>query len=365
MTNTQNSCQMCGKCCHFEIPLTLMDIHRIARLTGVDTKTAFDQYIQAKISARSGLFMIKKTSNGACIFLQSDNLCAIHEAKPRSCRFYNCSSQSQSEAIPWTVTCTSDSARAELWEQSISASISKAYIKDHGPKWNDAAYHKAILSIYENIVVRDSQTIKLARDINKTPVGMIYDCSSCSQRGVCAVETPVTLDDIRRISQCIGIGWKAFFNRNIDTKPSVNTGGLKLVRNGHCVFFDPEKHCAIEHIRPMHCRFTPCPSKVNSEEHYSCLFLGSGTVEQQFRHQVALTMTRQYVAEHGATFNKKGVRKTLEVIDRLVGDHRALEEFCFNIAPYRYVDDTIQLKHCDIKPTTDAVIKEEKVKCYQ
>jgi len=345
MDNTESTCQMCGKCCHFEIPITLLDIHRIARFKDIKPQIAFRQYIQSKVSTRSGLFMIRKNSNRACIFLSKNNRCSIHDAKPRACGFYSCVAQTQSEAIPWTVSCSSETARAELWEQSISASVTKAYIKDHGAKWDDAAYHKAILGIYDNIVVRDSQTIKLARDINEKPVGMIYDCSGCGQRGICSRETPVTLDDIRRITQCTGTGWKSFFGNKIDSSPSVSTGGLKLIRKGHCVFFNPEKHCAIQKIRPMHCRFTPCPSKTHSDDEFSCLFLGSGTVEEQFRHQVALAMTRQYVTEYGVTYEKHGVRKSLEMIDRFVGDNQALDRFCYSIVPFRYVDDTIQFKH--------------------
>ncbi len=344
MEESKDACQMCGKCCHFEIPMTLLDIHRIARITDTQPKEVFLQRIQRKVSARSGLFMIRKDSNRACIFLSENNLCAIHAAKPRACGFYNCASQSSSDMIPWTVACSSDTARAELWEQSISAAITKAYIKDHGTRWNDTAYHKAILSIYDNIVVHHSQTIKLGRDINKAPVGMIYDCSRCGERGSCAKETPVTLDDIRRITQCTGIGWKAFFTNKIDSSPSSNTGGLRLKRDSHCVFFDSEKHCSISDIRPTHCRFTPCPSKTHGGDEFSCLYLGSGTVEEQFRHQVALTMTRQYVAECGVTYEKHSVRKTLKMIDRFVGQHQALQEFCHNIAPFRYVDDTVQIQ---------------------
>jgi len=28
-------CNMCGKCCYYEIPLTLLDIHRFARYLGL------------------------------------------------------------------------------------------------------------------------------------------------------------------------------------------------------------------------------------------------------------------------------------------------------------------------------------------
>ena len=250
--------------------------------------------------------------------------------------------------MPWTSTCTSNEARAELWEQSIAAMITKAYIRDNGAAWNEPAYHKAVLSIYDNILLSDTQTVKLAKTPDSSAVAMIYDCSQCERRGQCAKETPITLDDIRRIIQHLGIGWKAFFNGKVDPHPSVNTKGLKLLRDEHCIFFDQEKHCTIQEIRPMHCKFTPCPRKTETAQQMSCLYLGSGTVEDQFRHQVALTITRQYVAECGVKYNKHAVRRMLETIDHITGDHEALKRFCENIAPYRYVDDTLTiLKHAD------------------
>ena len=39
--------------------------------------------------------------------------------------------------------------------------MTKAYIKENGATWNDADYYKAILGIYDNIVVSDTQKIKL------------------------------------------------------------------------------------------------------------------------------------------------------------------------------------------------------------
>ena len=72
-----------------------------------------------------------------------------------------------------------------------------------------------------------------------------------------------------------------------------------------------------------------------------CFFLGSGTVEEQFRHQVALSFTRQYVAECETRYNKDVAQKLLMRIEHLASGHAELEAFCQKIAPYRYVDDTL------------------------
>lgn len=344
MTNSRSSCKMCGECCHFEIPITLLDIHRMAKHLDMDDKKVFDEYIEDQIGSQSSLFMIRKNEDKACLFLNDENKCAIHEAKPKACRFYTCTQNSNTDALPWTATCTA-ADRAELWEQSVAAMMTKAYIKENGPTWNDADYYKAILGIYDNIVIRATQRIKLARSEEGAPLAMIYDCSQCEKQGACAKETPITLDDMRHIRRHLGIGWKAFFRDKIASEPCSSTGGLKLLRNERCVFFHPERHCTIKDVRPMHCRFTPCPSKIENDETMDCLYLGSGTVEEQFRHQVALTMTRQYVAECGVTYNKHLVKRLLGTIDGLASDQSEVERFCKKIAPYRYVDDTLVISN--------------------
>ena len=343
MVSAESSCKMCGKCCHYEIPITLLDIHRMAKYLGIADRAAFENYIQDKVSPHSSLFMIRKDQKGACVFLTVDNKCAIHQSKPRSCAFYLCNLGSSKEILPWTATCTEPAMRADLWEQSMAAMVTKAYIRTNGATWNEANYYRAILSIYDNVVVSDSQKIKLAKNLDGTPVAMIYDCSQCEKQCTYAKETPVTLDDIRRITVRLGLSWKTFFREKIDLQPSVKTGCLKLIRGEHCIFFDFKRHCTIAEVRPMHCRFTPCPRKTETHEMMDCLFLGSGTVEEQFRHQVALAITRQYVAECGTKYNKHLVREMLGQIDRIAGNHTELEQFCQEIAPYRYVDDTLMI----------------------
>jgi Fe-S-cluster containining protein len=347
-TDTGLACKMCGKCCFFEIPITLLDIHRMAKYLGMAEKEVFEDYVQKKISHQCSLFMIRKNKEGACVFLTEHRKCSIHNTKPRACGFYKCTLDSNKEVLPWTATCSHPAARAELWEQSIAAAVTKAYIKKNGVTWNDGDYEKAISGICDNIAVNDRQKIKMAKNKNGAPLVMIYDCSLCPERGMWAKETPITLDDIRRITAHCGLTWKAFFQEKIDSEPSKSTGCLKLVRRGHCVFFHRERHCTIKEVRPMHCRFTPCPKKTQTADMMDSLYLGSETVEEQFRHQVAMALTRQYVAEYGARYNKYAIKNHLKATDRLVSDRSELETFCKKIAPYRYVDDTLPvLQHTE------------------
>jgi Fe-S-cluster containining protein len=324
-----------------EIPLTLLDIQRVAELRGVDEREIFRDFVQERISERSSLFMIKKDHNGACIFLTSMKKCAIHTAKPNACRFYNCSLDAGEDLMPWTATCIDPSQRIKLWEQSVASMVTKAYIRNNGSAWNRTDYDKAIKTIYNNIVTDKNQRIKLAREIHGEVLAMIYDCSTCEKRGLCSEETPITLDDVRRISSYLGISRKAFFSKNIMDEPSVRTGCLRLIRDGNCVFFDQERHCTIEEVRPMHCRFRPCPMKTQTSEEMDALFLGSGTVEEQFRHQVAMSITREYVIDFGTSYRKKMIDTCLNKIDKISVDSSELKKFCSRIASFRYVDDTL------------------------
>jgi Fe-S-cluster containining protein len=335
------ACRMCGRCCSMEIPLTLLDIHRMAEFKGVDSGSMFHDVVQDQISERSSLYMIKKDEAGACLFLTKEKRCSIQAVKPGACRFFDCSLQAGSVVMPWTATCTDPLQRARLWEQSVAVAITKAYIEKNGPAWNETDYKMALKGIVENIPVRDTQKLKLARDAEGAPMALIYDCSECEKTGTCAKETPVTLDDIRRMASHLRISRQDFFRNYIAPEPSVGAGGLKLKRHGHCVFFHVKRHCTIEEVRPLHCRFTPCPWRTKNTGMMDALFLGSGTVEEQFRNQVALAMTRQYVGECGVGYNRHVIERLLKRIDQITADNGELEIFCKNIAPYRYVDDTL------------------------
>ena len=343
MTIAESVCKMCGECCRFEIPITLLDIHRIVKHLNMLDKEVFDKYIQNRIGLKSFLFMIRKKKEGECVFLADENRCIIHKSKPKICRFFSCKHTPAEDVMPWTASCTSSADKAELWEQSVAVLLTKAYIKKNKATWNNADYDKAIKHIYDNIVMNDKQKIKLARNENGESIFMIYDCSQCENPGTFAKETPVTLDDIRRISRRIGMTMKAFFSEKIASEPSAATGGLKLIRKKRCVFFHVDRHCTIKDIRPMHCRFTPCPAKTTSAEMFDCFFLGSGTVEEQFRHQVALAVTRQYVNEANVKYNKHLVKKLLKTIDDLASNQMELKKFTRKLSSCRYVDDTLMI----------------------
>jgi len=190
--------------------------------------------------------------------------------------------------------------------------------------------------------VPKTQKRKVGRSNDRNPKVLVYDCSKCKRPGICADETPITLDDIRRIVDHLEISWEDFFSYKIEPEPIKNRGlGMKRVK--HCIFFKEDVFCSIEKVKPMHCRFTPCPIRVHSNEEYRCYYLGSGTVEQQFRYQIALAYTREYVQEHGVAYNQKAVNKYLRKIDKFFQDTQEFEMFHERISCYRYVEDTLAL----------------------
>ena len=190
-----------------------------------------------------------------------------------------------------------------------------------------------------NIVIQDFPKIKQGRSDDGNPKILIYDCSKCKNRGMCADKTPITLDDIRRIVEYLNISWEDFFRDKVAPEP-IEYRGLGMKRLTHCVFFKEGPFCSIDSVKPMHCRFTPCPIRVQSDEEYESYYLASGMIEQQFRHHVALAFTRDYVQEHGVAYDQAAVDKYLRKIDAFYEDIREFAMFCERISCYRNGEDT-------------------------
>ncbi len=223
---------------------------------------------------------------------------------------------------------TQDSMRAELDE--FDADLSK--------NWGPAARLSDVTQVGTKVVI--GQRIKLGLSKDGNPKDLAHDCSKCKRPGMCADETPVTLDDIRRIVDKSDISWEVFFRDKVEPKP-IKYRGLGMKRGRHCIFFKEGHFCYVDEVKPMHCRFTPCPIKAHFREEYSCYYYGSGTVEQQFRHQIALAFTREYVEEHGVAYNKEAVDKFLKKIDKFFQDSEEFEKFCERIFCYKYPEDTL------------------------
>ncbi len=335
-------CKKCGECCSYEIPLTILDIHRIGEELGLSHEEVFSKIVQEKSSTKSSLFKIEKKEDGSCIFLSEDDRCEIHDFRPRVCEFYFCDLSDEEGMESWTSEYVLTGNKSKLWEQSIAIQVTNVYIKKHRATFYEEEFENALDSILDNVKTDPDEKVRLGKRPEGNVCGMVYDCSECEYRkGEMAEETIITLSDVKRIKENLDITYQELFDKFISNEKS-GAGTLKLKRDGTCVFFDEEEHCTIEHFRPMHCKFTPCPGEVNDDIE-SCLYLGSGKIEEQYEHHVSLEVTKRYVEEIGLNFDEKSFSESLHEIEQMINDESNLRVFCKKISPYRYVDDTKEL----------------------
>ncbi len=96
-------CTLCGECCkRYWIPVTHMDIFRIAEYTGLDPErfvtffkkdmtTGWD-YPEIRLKGGKYYMILAKRPDGSCIFNRYTErgklICSVHPVKPLVCRFY-------------------------------------------------------------------------------------------------------------------------------------------------------------------------------------------------------------------------------------------------------------------------------------
>jgi len=114
--------------------------------------------------------------------------------------------------------------------------------------------------------------------------------------------------------------------------------GAQAQKGGALRLFSPNAPSVVERVKSFHCRFTLCPMRVRTPEMMDAFYLGSGNVEEQFRHQA---VTRDYVSRCGARYLKRDMELSLAKIDKLTADASELKRFCKQISRFRYVDDTL------------------------
>ncbi len=94
-------CTDCGLCCHFDIPLELEDIVRLADYSNQSPTEVMAKWVQTDPSPGSHLLLLEKqVGSQACIFLTDTKLCSIHPARPSVCAAYDCDPQLKQSAIP-------------------------------------------------------------------------------------------------------------------------------------------------------------------------------------------------------------------------------------------------------------------------
>jgi Fe-S-cluster containining protein len=333
MNARNDGCRQCGKCCHLEVSLTLLDIHRLAILRDMADHQIFADLVDPEKTNHAKLLVMRRQSDGACRFLQADNRCAVEEAKPNACRLYNCRYGEAVDSMPWTAFYETPASQIQLWSHSFAAAVTTAYLNKNGSHWHRADYRRAIDSIYRNTL--PEQPFVQAGDCSEKTA---HGCLNCDADGQMSMQPLVTLDDVQRLAEVSGIGLADFFTDFVDPVPSPD-GLLQLKRLGSCAFFD-DGICRAGEGQPMHCRSLPRTARHYSPTLLRHFYLGSGTVQEQFRHQVSVELTRSYVAEAGSTYDRDSFRRLLGKIEWLSSDQEELEKFRDRVSAFRYHPET-------------------------
>lgn len=337
---TKSNCKRCGKCCSYVIPLTLLDIDRIANFFKIPAQAVFVQAVNHENTLESGLFQLTKKEDGTCIYLDDEKVCTIHKSKPLVCSFFDCCKVSAKNIMPWTTEYETPKQFAQIWEQAVATQVTKAYLGKNGNHFFNDEYNKAVEGIKNNISDGKNK-LKVARvPEGGDVIGMVYDCTNCEHRGQKAKETLVTLDDIARISKSIKISPTDFHKKYLANQIS-SADVFKMIKGEEhcCIFLGEDNVCDIKQVRPMHCRFVPCPSRITDEKSYECFYLGSGTLEEQFRHQISLEFTRHYIQEIGVRHSSKVYKIALKNIEINAKNTAQFNEFCKKINPYRFISN--------------------------
>ena len=101
----------------------------------------------------------------------------------------------------------------------------------------------------------------------------LFVCARCGS--CCQGETTVSLteNDQRRMADFLGLSKKEAAERYWRLSGSPGAPVVQMrVEDGHCVFFDPDRGCAVHEARPWRCRQWPLhPSILADEANFSAI----------------------------------------------------------------------------------------------
>ena len=86
----KNSCNSCGTCCTYEILITISDIDRAAKGLKITPEKFMRIYLKRELSTTFDLYLLAKTEEKKCPFIDEENLCMIHKFKPEICKNFQC-----------------------------------------------------------------------------------------------------------------------------------------------------------------------------------------------------------------------------------------------------------------------------------
>ncbi len=140
------ACRMCGECCRLDIPVSILDVHNLAKGLAVSPEEIFDKYIGKELTPE-GTFYLAKDEGGDCLLLADDSRCKIYASRPLVCWFYYCSDEYGLGEVSDPEGKDSDLFQSRLILQTIALNITRIYSAKNGRLWNSKDYHACILKL--------------------------------------------------------------------------------------------------------------------------------------------------------------------------------------------------------------------------
>ena len=352
-------CGTCNKCCFgLTINLTLTDLDRMATYLGVDPGECLAKYVDP-ISANTNipLFTFRKGEDGRCFHMNAENRCGIHPAKPWVCESYHCAQDPGFEkgdvGIEWGAVYNNVEGHADLLQMIHARTVTATYIARNGSSYNPADYAICMTDLAALIAGTEDDRIKVAKDEDGETVAMTYNCNSCTARDSCCNHAAATLDDVRVAAEAAGQHIAAFWHEHISNAPSpldANMLTFQKSDRGKCEYLEVTTHrCGLGDNQPRNCAFAPCP-KLSTATTYEQYFVGSGSVYDQYRLQVATSVTRQYMSQCGTEFHQRFYDRCIGMIEELSSKPEYYRDFLEAVRDHRYVNEEDELSTVDSAP---------------
>ncbi len=345
-------CGTCNKCCFgLTIHLTLADLDRMAQYLGVDPGECLEKYVvPIEPSDDEPLFTFRKGEGGRCFHMDDQDRCGIHPAKPWVCQTYHCAQDPGFEkgdvGIEWGTVYNNVEGHADLQQMIHARTVTTTYITRNGSNYNPADYAVCMADLAALLGGTQDDRIKVAKDDEGQTVAMTYNCNKCTARENCCNHAAATLDDIAKAAHACKQTVAAFWDAHVSDEPNpldVNTFTFKQSSDGKCEFLDPATHrCGLGGDQPSNCAFSPCP-KLSTAKTFEQYFIGSGSVHDQFRLQVATSVTRQYLSQCGTSFNERFFERCMGMIEELSSNPEYYSDFLEAVRAHRYINEDDEL----------------------
>ncbi len=147
----EDTCDVCGRCCHQPIPLTLPDVGQLARGLKITDAEAFRRFVSPPHFSRPTVFTQTRNEQGACYFLSRDKRCTVHWFKPRTCALFPCPRLQRVNPRAWAKLYINGLTPLTFWRQKLAERHTRQYLAQHGSRWcargyrnHTSAYERAL-----------------------------------------------------------------------------------------------------------------------------------------------------------------------------------------------------------------------------